>query len=67
MHPSVSEPHQRQISPVDSRSSPELDLLHHMVDGISGNSKISEAEKELILLDNDRWIALGMIVGRKGK
>lgn len=30
-------------------------------------ARISEAEKELILLDNDSWIALGMIVGRKGE
>lgn len=30
-------------------------------------ARISDAEKELILLDNDRWIALGMVVGRKGE
>lgn len=29
------------------------------------SANISEAERELILRDDDRWIALGMIVGRK--
>lgn len=28
-------------------------------------ARISEREKELILRDNDRWIALGIVVGRK--
>lgn len=30
-------------------------------------ASISEAEKELILRDNDRWIALGIVVGSKVK
>lgn len=30
-------------------------------------ARISQVERELILLDNDRWIALGMVVGRKGE
>jgi ubiquinone/menaquinone biosynthesis C-methylase UbiE len=30
-------------------------------------ASISEAEKELILRDNDRWIALGIVVGGKVK
>ena len=29
-------------------------------------ANISEAEKKLILQDDDRWIALGLVVGRKG-
>lgn len=30
-------------------------------------ARISEGEKDLILQDDDRWIALGMVVGRKQK